>query len=341
MKKNLFCWMLGLILGIALTFTGTNAFAKKTIELTYSIFFPSTHIQCKLAQAWADEIAKRTSGRVKITLYPAGSLTPPNQAYQGVVQGISDIAMTVCAYEWGRFPLFSILDLPVGYPDPYCPTRIANELYAKYKPKELDDVHICYIFGHGPGNLHTKKPVLKFEDWQGLKIRHGATSEAMLKAFGAVLVSMPQNDVYEALRKGIVDGTIVPNEALKGWKQAEVIKSTTKLDFIGYTAIFLVEMNKKRWNSLPKDIQKVITEVSHEWLDKTSKAWEDSDRAGIEYSKSLGNEVHEFSAADQKKMEDLIRPINERYVEEREKKGVPAKAFYHDLLEGVKKCRNK
>ena len=169
MKKNLFCWMLALFFGITLTFSGTTAFAKKPIELTYSIFFPAQHIQCKLAQGWADEIEKRTNGKVKITLYPAGSLTPPKQAYEGVVQGISDIAMTVAAYEWGRFPLFSILDLQVGYPDAYCPTRIANKLYAKYKPKELDDVHVCYIFGHGPGHLHTKKPVRKFEDLKGLK----------------------------------------------------------------------------------------------------------------------------------------------------------------------------
>ena len=48
---------------------------EQPIELSYSIFFPPTHIQCKTGEAWAKEIEKRTKGRVKITVYPAGSLS--------------------------------------------------------------------------------------------------------------------------------------------------------------------------------------------------------------------------------------------------------------------------
>src|SRR6056297_1279307 len=83
----------------------------KAIELSYSIFFPPTHIQTKTAEAWAEEVEKRTDGAVKITLYPGGALTKAPQCYDGVVNGISDIGMSCFAYTPGKFPLLEGLDL--------------------------------------------------------------------------------------------------------------------------------------------------------------------------------------------------------------------------------------
>ena len=54
--------------------------AGKAIELSYSIFFPPTHIQAVTAEAWAGEVEKRTNGQVKITIYPGGTLTPARSA---------------------------------------------------------------------------------------------------------------------------------------------------------------------------------------------------------------------------------------------------------------------
>ena len=103
--------------------------APKTVtQLSYSIFFPPTHIQCITATNWAQEIEKRSQGRVKITVYPAGSLTKADQCYEGVVKGISDIGMSCFAYTRGRFPLLEGLDLPLGYPKGMAATRIANNI---------------------------------------------------------------------------------------------------------------------------------------------------------------------------------------------------------------------
>ena len=130
-----------------------------TIELTYSIFFPPSHIQCVTAQAWAEEIARRTGGRVKITLYPGGTLTKAPQCYEGVVDGISDIGMSCLAYTRGRFPLLEGIDLPLGYPSGLAASTIATAMVEKYAPAELRDVHVLYLHAHGPGVLAGKAPV--------------------------------------------------------------------------------------------------------------------------------------------------------------------------------------
>ena len=82
-----------------------------TVKLSYSVFFPPTHIQCQTAQAWADEVKASTDGSVEITLYPAGTLTKADQCYTGVVSGISDIGMSCFAYTPGRFPLLEGLEI--------------------------------------------------------------------------------------------------------------------------------------------------------------------------------------------------------------------------------------
>ena len=77
----------------------------KPVELTYSIFFPAPHKNTVLAGEWAKEIEKRTQGRVKITVFPGGTLTPADKCYDGVVKGISDIGMSVLGYTRGKVPL--------------------------------------------------------------------------------------------------------------------------------------------------------------------------------------------------------------------------------------------
>jgi len=59
------------------------------IKLTYSVFFPPTHVQAALAQQWADEIGARTDGRVQIAVFAGGALTKADQCYQGVVDGMT------------------------------------------------------------------------------------------------------------------------------------------------------------------------------------------------------------------------------------------------------------
>jgi TRAP-type C4-dicarboxylate transport system substrate-binding protein len=84
------------------------------VKLNYSIFFPASHKNSVLAAEWANEVEKRTNGKVHINLHYAGTLTPADKCYDGVVNGISDLGMSCLSYTMGRFPLSEVLDLPLG-----------------------------------------------------------------------------------------------------------------------------------------------------------------------------------------------------------------------------------
>ena len=324
------------ILAIVVGMVLTGPAAAQTTNLTYSIFFPPSHGQCKAAMSWAKEIEKRTDGRVAIQIFPTGTLTKPQQCYDGVVNGISDIGMSVFAYTRGRFPVMEALDLPLGYPSGKVATRAANAYYQKFKPAELNDVKVLYLHGHGPGLLHTQKPVRSMEDMKGLKIRSTGLSARIVEALGGVPVAMPQNAAYEALQKGVVEGTFAPMETLKGWKQAEVIKYTTDCHAIGYTTAMYVVMNRGKWAKLPADIQKVFEEVSREWIDVHGEQWDKDDAAGREYTLSLGNQILELSDEETARWEQAVQPIMDDYAATVNAKGLDGQAYISTLKELIK-----
>ena len=339
MKKGFCFTALSVAFLAALLFLMASPATKaeaQTFEFTYSTFFPPTHIQTKVPEAWISEIEKRSNGQIKIKLFTGGSLTPAPQIYDGVVKGISDFGLSVFAYSPGRFPIISAIDNPLGYPDAFVATKTINELYRKLNPKELSDVHVCYLFAHGPGLLHTaSKPVNSLEEVKGMKIRSTGTSQLIVRALGGAPVAMSQGETYDALKKNIVDGTLVPIEALEGFKQAEVLKYTTETYSAAYSQGFFVVMNLAKWNSLPKDLQQIITDVSKEYEDITAKAWGDSDESGRKFALNLGHEFIKLSAAESAKFKEAVKPVFSEYVKIATEKGVDGQAVFDTVKEMV------
>lgn len=311
----------------------------KSTRLTYSVFFPPTHVQAKLASAWAEEINKRSNGAVNITVFAGGALTKADQCYQGVVDGISDIGMSAFAYTRGRFPLLEGLDLPMGYPDGITATRLANALALKYNPAEVQDVKLLYVHAHGPGILASKKPVAKLADLKGLKVRATGFCTKIVECLGGAPVSMPQGETYEALQKGVVDATFCPVETLKGWKQAEAVKYVTDSRCIGYTTAFFVAINKEKWEGLSPVVQKVFEEVSAQWVERHGEAWNEADAQGQAYANEMKCESLSLSMEEQALWMSQVEPVYKDYVARCVQKGVPGETFLHELESGVKEAR--
>jgi TRAP-type C4-dicarboxylate transport system substrate-binding protein len=311
----------------------------KPIELSYSIFFPAPHKNTVLAGEWAKEIEKRTQGKVKITLFPGGTLTPADKCYDGVVKGISDIGMSVMGYTRGKFPLTEVIDLPLGYKNGLAATRLINQYYQKFRPKEFEEVKVLYFHAHGPGILHTKKPVMKLEEMKGLRIRSTGLSAKVVTALGGTPVAMPMGETYDALKRGMVDGSMAPIESLEGWKWGEVIKSTTESFGSAYSTGFFVVMNKEKWNALPAEVQKTIETVNQEWIEKTGKIWDEIDKSGKAFTQKLGNQIISLSPDENKRWGEAVKPILQDYVTAMKAKELPGEEALKFSEENLKKMK--
>ena len=315
-----------LVLGIAALVLSSfsTAHAADAVTLTYSNFFPATHIQSKLADAWCKEVEKRTGGKVKVEYYPGQTLTKAKVCYDGVVQGLSDVGFSVLGYTRGRFPLMEVVDLPLGYTSGVQATKVANAVYQAFKDKVLTDTQVMYLHAHGPGLVNTKgKAVKTLADMKGLKIRSHGTSAKVVKALGGTPVAMPMPETYQSLQKGVVDGAVYPLEANKGWKLGEVIDYVT-LDYpAAYTTTFFVVMNKDKWKSLPDDAKKAIIEINKEWAAKHGEAWDTSDAEGKKFLEEKKRTLIELSPEEGKKWKEAVAPVLKEFVKEMSAKKLP------------------
>jgi len=336
MKKKVSLFFLVALIGVGFMSIGAFSADAAPIKLTFSIFFPPTHGQAVAAMDFAQEIEKRTDGQVQITTFPGGTLTKAPQCYDGVVKGISDLGNSCFAYTRGRFPVMAAVDLPMGYPNGTVATRVANAFAKSVNPQELQDVKVLYVHAHGPGLLHTKKPVRTLEDLKGMKIRATGLSAKVVEALGGVPVAMPQGDTYESLQKGVVEGTFSPIEVLKGWKQGEVIKYTTECFSVGYTTAMFVVMNKTKWDSLPADVKKVIDDLSESWVLVHGQTWDVTDEEGRNFTRKLGNELISLSDAESAKWRKAVEPLLADYAA-----NTPNGAMYVEKVQNLIKKYSK
>ena len=313
-----------MIMTAVVVFSGMSpVYAADTIKLTFSVFFPPTHPHAIASDEMAKEIEKRTNGKVQISVFPGGTLTTAPGNYDGVVNGISDLGHSVFAYTRGRFPLMEAVDLPMGYPSGAVATQVAYEYYKAMDPEELKDVKVLAIHAHGPGILASKKDVNSQDDMQGLKIRCTGLSSKLAENLGAAPVAMAQNEAYEALQKGVVEGTFCPIETLKGWKQGEVIDYVIESKALGYTTAMFVVMNKKKYDALPDDVKQVFDDVGEEWVAVHGKIWDDADAAGRRFVSDLKKEIHGLPAEEEAKWVKAVEPIISEYAAKIEEKGLP------------------
>jgi len=324
------------LFSVCLAASNTSAAEEKVITLKYTNFFPAPHANSVIADQWCKEVEKRTNGRIKVNYYPGATLTPAAQTYDSVVKGIADVGTSVMGYTRGKFPLTEVIDLPLTYKSGLVATKMINEYYKKFKPKEFDETQVMYLHAHGPGILHTKKPVYKLEDVKGLKIRSTGLSAKIVQFLGGAPVGMPMTESYDALSKGVADGILCPNEALEGFKLGEVTAFTTENYGSAYSSGFFVVMNKAKWNSLPKDVQGIIEKINVEWIEKQGKVWDDIDIKGKEFAIKQGMKYISLAPEEDARWSKAVRPILDEYVQTMKAKNLPGEEALKFCLDYLK-----
>lgn len=333
--------VLGIVLGAAM-----RAVAQESINLRFSSFTPPMHfMNAKVFTPWIDMVDKKTTGKVKIKLFPGAALGKPPDQYDMAVKGVADITWGICGYTPGRFPLATVMDLPFMVPTAEIGSRVAQKLYDNGTvASEFKNVHLLMLATPPPMDIHTSKKLIKVvEDIKGVKVRIPSPAIGkLIEKWGALGVGMPITEAYLSLERGVVDGVIMDPLTFWGFKMNEVTKHHTRLAVS--TSLVFMAMNKGTWDKLPKDVQKVFTELSGEWLsaDFHGKiATEEVAASWARLEKEEKHTVYSPPAQDLEKWTKTVEPLLDEWSKEMESKGLPGKKVLQEALNLKKQFEKK
>ena len=277
---------------VAVSLLFSTVAAAEVIELSLANYMPVMHINSVLMGKFCDEVNKRLAGKVKVTQHTGGTLLTAPKMAAGVASGIADIGLAHCSYSRGRFPVMELTELPLGAPSSFVLTHVINDFYSKFKPKEWDAYHPLMFSASPPSVIQTvNKPVKTLEDLKGVKIRGTGRSGDVVKALGATVVPVEMMDMYESLRRGVMEGNMGPFEQLKSFKTGDVLRYHTTSYMAGSGYTFYVIFNKAKWDSLPEEAKKVFTELSSQYIDLWAVEWNMTDIAGKEFFLQKGGQI--------------------------------------------------
>lgn len=306
----------------------------KPFNLSLNLPIPPIHTRWQMClKPWFDELEKRTAGRVKVTPHFAQALSPMSENYDSVRNGIADLGECTTVVKPGLFPLHEQLFS--------CTTpslairrgaRFLKDLHDSFPElrNEFKDVKLLFMHAATPGNGigTSKSPITSVEDCRGAKINVIGTGMMMnrCKALGFTVVGIPIPDLYMSYERGVVDGGLASYELMIAMRWGDVLKHYTPLTM--NSVPFYVAMNQKTWDKLPKDIQKIVDDLSGDYaVDMFDRYWEAVNRMHREtWETKMGGKTHALKAADLKRIDELVAPPVEAWVEEMKKKGYPAQA---------------
>src|SRR5699024_3447506 len=271
----------------------------ETYELDFSHFFPHSHFMEEVAQDLGEELEDESDGRISVTTYSGNSLAESDEQFDAAATGSVDIALSVHGYTPGEFPLSSVMELPFMSDTAKQGSENLWDIYNEISDdfaQEYEGTEPLWLYTTDPGQLFTvDKPVKSVEDLKGMKIRSPSpeTSE-WLERLGATPVSMPMDENFGALERGVVDGTIAPWEAVKTWDLEEVINYATIGNF--YSTTMFVVMNKDLYDGMDEEAQKIIKDNTGEKMSqKTGEIFDEYREEAIESAEEKGVEIHELS----------------------------------------------
>jgi TRAP-type C4-dicarboxylate transport system substrate-binding protein len=290
---------------------------------------------------WAEELEKRTNGKVKVKLFTSEQLGKASEAYDMALRRTVDISWVVPSFVIGQFPLDEIFHLPFLIPggtDDPLGSRIRRTLYEKYlTPINFKEVKVLWTGRTGANVIMSSKPIRTMADAKGMVLGYpgGRILMKLLQAVGASPVQVSAPDMYTNLEKRVTDGQVIPLEAMMTFKLNEVVKYVSMLNAGGGS--FLTVMNRKSWDSLPPDIQKIIDEMSP-WAEEIqARAWAGTRAFTVSIAKKSNIELIEFLPEERNRWVEVSKPIEEEWAREIDTKGLPATK----MIQEIKQILNK
>lgn len=316
----------------------TSASVTEPIELSLAAASPTTNDGTfMLLEEWAERIGQETNGKVKITVYPGGTLCDQTKIFDALLTGMADIAEGPAGWAPARFPLTSFSgDALHRCPDSVVATKLMDEVWKTPAiADEWVDFQVLWVCGQHPSYFLLKDRAETMDDLRGRQIRTAGSQGPWATAVGVTPVDLPTGEIYQALQKGIIEGAYIAADKLETMKLVEVTSCAVRIPMC--TGVFVTLVTKETWDSFPDDVKTVFESASAWARDEMALRWDEDVASALDYAKTEGHEVIEPAPEEMTKILDALYAEGHKLAARQEDQGNPGT----EVLRGIAQAEEK
>jgi len=226
---------------------------------------PAASSNFKNLDKFAKNVREASGGRIDITVYPEGEITPRHETTVGVRDGAVDMADNNATMDLGRMGNTTYLLGGTGLPAGPSTDELTAWVYSGGGLEIMRDWYKDwgYVIGIAPGATelfcHSNEIFDDAEDFKGIRFRTMGLWAEILTSYGASVVDTPGGEVYQALERGVIDAFELGPPSYNwplGFQEIAKYIGVPGIQSPGYFTVVL--MNNDRYNELPGDLQKLL-----------------------------------------------------------------------------------
>jgi len=267
-------------------------------------------------------VEAKSDKKIKIQIFGSAQLGSDRVTTEAAQAGTLDMSSCSTPNMASFSKAFMALDLPY-ITSPKYQANLYKALDEGELGKELEKIAnnigltILMYSQYGYRNfVSTNKPLKTVADLAGLKVRttDSPVEVEVAKALGMNPAPVAWGEVYTALQQGTVDAEGNTFSLLNDAKHTEVLKYA--MDSNHNYSMHVLLMNKKKWDSLTEDQQKILREAAHEALVWQRGISDDLEKKAWDAFKEKGIEVTILNDEERAKLKELTAPVRDEFAKQ-------------------------
>jgi len=255
------------------------AYADEVVLKFATTNAPTSRLVTQNLHPLAQRINDDGKGVVRVETYDGQSIANQANHLDRTLADVIQIGWGLQSTFGGKFPRSDVGALPFVSEFSESASVAFWRIYKRgLLDAEYGDIHPLILSYLTQAGLHMRKPMKTLDDLAGLKIicSGWGTGQAVQK-LGAAPLTIPLNEMYEAINRGTADGAVVSWTSFNPFKLAEV--TTYHVEAALGTAPAFVYMAAKKFNALPADAQKVLDRHTGEAESRAFGKWWDGEKS--------------------------------------------------------------
>jgi TRAP-type C4-dicarboxylate transport system substrate-binding protein len=269
---------------------------------TYQVahFTPESTPMGHYGKIFGEKLAAATDGKIELQFFWAGSLDAGSEIVPLVGAGAVPLGVTAPAYYPSEMPITGMLNsLPMTFKGVAAAMSAQQELSTNEDfMAEYEQVGVFPIYQHGLSTLHLicTQPVASMADMKGLKVRSfGYFLPLAFSSLGMVPVTLPLQDTYEGLDRGVVDCVPMNYASAHAYKLQEVAPYWSDVNLGAFSGPAMYVNYDLFFNTWDEATRQTVTEVSAEVFAMEAQELDLADAEALESAKGEGVTAVAFS----------------------------------------------